>query len=106
VSLETIKTVKTQRHPGNFQANVTWELLFERHSKTPQRHPKDTSKTPQRHTKTPQARQVVASNKGVVTKRGGHMEYASAHTPIHIIPYLIISSYLILSYLISYLISL
>ena len=62
VSLETIKTTKTQRHPGCSQGKVTWELIFERHPKTPQSHLKATSKTlkatskpPQRHSKTPQS---------------------------------------------------
>ena len=51
VSLETIKTTKTQRHPGFSQGKVTWELTFERHPKTPQRHLKDN----QRQSKTPQS---------------------------------------------------
>lgn len=47
--------------------------------------------------------QVDIGNEGVATKKGGHMEYALAHTPIlsYLILSYLISSYLISSYLIS-----
>ena len=65
MSLETIKTTKTQRHPGSFQANAIWELIFERHpshlkvtewllndfSMTPKRLSKDIPKMTPRHPK-------------------------------------------------------
>ena len=57
VSLEAIKTAKIQRHLGSFQANVTWELFFQRHTKTLQISIKTLqrpTKPPQRHAKTPQ----------------------------------------------------
>ena len=42
MSLETIKTAKTERHPGIFQGNVTWELIFERYLELLQRHSRPT----------------------------------------------------------------